>query len=160
MVAPDLHGLLLLAHVVSSTILYGAGLGTMFQWVAAHRAADVRAIASVTRNVVLADWLFTATSGIVQPATGFCLVWLDRTPPWSSWLVVTYALYAVAGLCWLPVVRLQLRGAVLAREAVRDGIPLTDTYHRIYRTWFRLGIPAFAGLTIVFYLMTAKPRLW
>lgn len=160
MVAPDLHGLLLLAHVVSSTILYGAGFGTMFQWVAAHRTGDVRAIAATTRNVVLADWLFTATSGIVQPTTGLWLALLDGIPLSSSWLMATYGLYIIAGLCWLPVVGLQLRGAALARMAALEGRPLPDSYHRIYRIWFRLGIPAFTSLTVVFYLMTAKPRLW
>jgi len=46
-------------HVLSSTVLFGTGIGTAFQMGFAHRRGDVRAIAVVARNVVLADWLFT-----------------------------------------------------------------------------------------------------
>lgn len=160
MVAPAWHDLLKLAHVVSSTVLFGTGLGTMFQWVTAHRTGDVRAIANTTRNVVLADWIFTTTSGVIQPTTGIGLVLLDGYSPWSSWLVATYILYIIAGLCWLPVVGLQLRGARLAAAAARKGSELPAEYFRVFRIWFWLGWPAFIGLGFVFYLMTAKPTLW
>lgn len=46
-------------HILSSTLLFGTGLGTAFHMYATHLRGDVKAIASTARNVVLADWLFT-----------------------------------------------------------------------------------------------------
>lgn len=47
-------------HIVSSTVLFGTGLGTaLFKWIV-DRAGSVVAIRVVGEKVVLADWLFTA----------------------------------------------------------------------------------------------------
>lgn len=122
-----------------------------------HRRGDVRAIASAARNVVLVDWLFTTTSGIVQPVTGFVLVWLAGYDPLAPWLVASYALFLVALGCWLPVVWLQIRVRDLAARAAADDAPLAEDYHRYMRRWFWLGWPAFLSLLVVFYLMVARP---
>jgi uncharacterized membrane protein len=147
-------------HILSSTLLFGTGLGTAFHMWATHLRGDVRAIASTARNVVLADWLFTATSGVVQPVTGFVMALIGGHDLASSWLIVTYCVYAVAGCCWFKVVQLQLRVAGIAARAAAGGIPLPPEYYRVMRTWFWLGWPAFLGLLGVFWLMVAKPDLW
>jgi uncharacterized membrane protein len=147
-------------HVLSSTVLFGTGMGTAFQMWLAHRRREPRAIAVVARNVVLADWLFTLPSGIVQPITGFALVLAGGLDFGASWLVATYALYALAFACWAPVVVLQIRVRDLAAMAVADGTPLPPAYQRAMGLWFALGWPAFVSLLIVFLLMIAKPDLW
>lgn len=147
-------------HILSATILFGTGLGTAFHMWATHRNGDVRAIAVVARNVVLADWLFTTPAGVVQPVTGFLMIWLAGYEPGASWLVVTYVCYGIAGLCWFPVVGLQMWVARLAARAVAGARPLPATYHRLMRIWFCLGWPAFAALIGVFWLMVARPELW
>jgi uncharacterized membrane protein len=147
-------------HILSSTILFGTGLGTAFHMWVTHRRGDVRAIAATARNVVFADWLFTATSGVVQPATGFAMVLMAGYDPTAPWLVATYVLYAVAAACWLCVVRLQIRVADIARRSVATGSSLPPEYHRTMRLWFWLGWPAFVGLVGVFWLMVRKPVLW
>lgn len=147
-------------HILSAAILFGAGLGTAFHMWATHLRGDARAIASTARNVVLADWLFTATSGIVQPTTGVALARMAGYDPASSWLLVTYVLYIVAGICWLLVVRIQMRVATMASACVKTGLPLPAAYHRAMRTWFWLGWPAFIALVGVFWLMVTKPAIW
>ena len=147
-------------HVLSSTVLFGTGLGTAFQMWFAHRSGDTRAIAVVARNVVRADWLFTLPSGIVQPISGVALVLMSGIEPTASWLVATYVLYLIAFVCWVPVVVLQIRVRDMAQAAVATGTPLPNAYHRIMGRWFALGGPAFLGLTAVFLLMIAKPMLW
>ena len=155
------YALLKTVHVISSTVLFGLGAGTAFHMLATHLRGDVRAIASTARNVVLADWLFTSTSGVVQPVSGVALVWLTGYPLLSSWLVATYLLYILAGACWLPVVALQMRMERLATAAAQSGATtLPPAYHRAFRAWFWLGWPAFLGLVGVFWLMVAKPVLW
>ena len=69
----------------------------------------------------------------------------------------TYALYLVVGACWLPVVVIQIRIARLAREAAAANAPLPAAYHRLYRTWFMLGWPAFACVIALYALMLARP---
>lgn len=147
-------------HILSATVLFGTGLGTAFHMLMTHLRGDVSVVAAATRNTVLADWLFTATSGVVQPVTGFVLINMAGFDPFESWLVLTYALYGVAGLCWLKVVRLQYRMRGLATDAVVRGEPLPTDYDKAVRLWFILGWPAFVSLMAVFALMVMKPALW
>jgi uncharacterized membrane protein len=147
-------------HIVSSTVLFGTGIGTAFQMWFAHRHGEPAAIAVVARNVVLADWLFTLPAGIVQPLSGVALVFQVGYPLFASWLVVTYLLYLLAFACWAPVVVLQIRVRDLAASAVARKTALPPEYYSAMRLWFALGWPAFIALIAVFLLMVAKPNLW
>lgn len=147
-------------HVLSSTVLFGTGIGTAFQMWFAHLRGDVRGIAVVTRNVVLADWLFTLPAGILQPITGLALAMLGGVDLTASWLVLTYALYVLAFVCWAPVVMLQIRARDLAADALATEQSLPPSYYSAMRLWFALGWPAFIALVIVYLLMIAKPEIW
>lgn len=147
-------------HVLSSTVLFGTGIGTAFQMWFVHRRGDVAAIAVVSRNVVLADWLFTLPAGIVQPITGFALAMSSGLSAFTSWLVATYAIYLIAFACWVPVVVMQIRVRDLSARAAAAGTALPREYDQAMRLWFALGWPAFIGLMAVFMLMIAKPDLW
>lgn len=147
-------------HVVSSTVLFGFGAGTAWYFWNAHLSGDPVLIARVGRMVVRADWIFTGTSGIVQPVTGIALVRLAGYSFVEPWLVAAYSLYLLAFLCWVPVVWLQIRAQRLAEEAAKGSMPLGAEYSRTMRRWFALGWPAFLGLMAVFWLMIARPALW
>jgi uncharacterized membrane protein len=45
---------------------------------------------------------------IVQPLSGAWLVWKAGFGWTDLWLVGTYGLYVLAGLCWVPVVFIQI----------------------------------------------------
>ncbi len=148
-------------HIVSSTVLFGTGMGTAFQMLAAYRRGGIETQRVVSQNVVLADWLFTATSGVVQPLSGFALIVLGGYSLWESWLVVAYLLYATAAACWIVVVFIQFRLRDLAEAAHADGqVQLPPEYDQLMRTWFWLGWPAFGALLVIFYVMIAKPAFW
>ena len=147
-------------HILSSTVLFGTGIGTAFQMVWAMRTGRVETIHSVASGVVVADWVFTTPAGLIQPLTGFWLVHLAGYSLTEPWLVVTYLLYVLAFACWAPVVVLQHRIRDLAAAALHDGTKLSQSALRAYRLWFVLGWPAFAALIAVFWLMIAKPQLW
>ncbi len=147
-------------HILSSTVLFGTGMGTAFHMWITWRRGELVPIAAAARNTVLADWLFTLPSGIVQPLSGIALAHVVGWPLDASWLVVTYVLYVIAFACWVPVVAIQIRVAKAAKQALEAGTPLPVEAHRAMRWWFALGWPAFIALTAVFALMVAKPELW
>lgn len=155
----DDYLLLKTVHVLSSTLLFGTGLGTAFHGWMANRSGSLAARRVVNRQVVLADWLFTTPAVIVQPVTGVWLAHIAGHRLTDSWLASAIALYLVVGACWLPVVWIQLRMRRIA-DAVPDGAPLPPEYVRLARAWFALGWPAFAGTILIFWLMIAKPVLW
>jgi len=147
-------------HIVSSTVLFGTGAGIAFFFLRAQRTGDTRIIASMGRDVVLADMVFTATAVILQPVTGIALALMAGFPLSASWLMSSMVLYVLIGCCWLPVVWLQIRMRDLAVEASTKGTALPEVYGRYFRDWFLLGWPAFIGVLMVFYLMVAKPAIW
>jgi uncharacterized membrane protein len=150
------YALVKTVHVISSTLLFGTGIGSAFYMFFASLNRDARVAFFVVRYVVIADWLFTTTAVIVQPVSGLWLAHLAHFPLTAFWLAASIVLYLVAGACWLPVVWMQLRMREMAREAARTSAPLPERYWRYFRAWIALGMPAFLALVAVFYLMVAK----
>lgn len=152
-------------HILSSTILFGTGIGSAYYmlracleaWRGRVVGAGVSSAAMVIAHVVQADLWFTTTTIIFQPLSGWYLARSVGFPLTTPWLMWTYGLYLLAGACWLPVVWIQLRMRDLARTAARTGEPLPAVFWTYFKVWVALGIPAFFALVIVFYLMVAKP---
>jgi uncharacterized membrane protein len=144
-------------HILSSTLLFGTGIGSAWYLLFAVISRNIGAIAVVTRIVVIADWLFTGSTMIIQPATGFYLIHLTGYPLGSRWIMWSLTLYGIALLCWLPVIRLQIRLRDLSSSAAARGLPLPKEFWRCFKAWVVLGIPAFFAFLGVFYLMVAKP---
>lgn len=153
----DDYFLLKLVHILSSTLLFGTGLGTAFFAVSAHRSGDLGSIASTWRHVVWADNLFTWPAVIIQPISGYLLMRRLGLPFDTPWILHSLYLYLLIGLCWLPVLHLQARLRDLAQQAWRSGSALPSAYHRLFRYWFVLGWPAFLAVLGIFALMVMKP---
>jgi uncharacterized membrane protein len=149
-----------ISHVISSTLLFGTGLGTAYYFWTACLSGDAHVIATVGRRVIAADWIFTGGSGIVQPVTGVLLARELGLSLSESWIVAAFALYALALACWAPVVWIQIEATRLASAAAMSATPLDLRFHRLMRLWFVLGWPAFFALIATFGLMIAKPALW
>jgi uncharacterized membrane protein len=149
-----------LVHILSGTLLLGTGLGIAFFMWRADRSRDVRAIAVVSRNVVLADCWFTAPAVVIQPATGFGLLHITGVPVMTPWVVASLVIYLLVGACWLPVVWLQLRVAALAQQADQAGTSLPSSYRVLMGCWYALGVPAFLGVLLIYYLMVVRQLPW
>ena len=147
-------------HILSSTVLFGTGLGTALHMWLTHMSGNVAAIAVATRNTVRADWAFTTPSVILQPLSGVALIELAGYDWWESWLVAALGLYGLAGVCWLIVVKLQLTMRDLACAAAQSEQDLPEAYFRCARAWFWLGWPAFLAVIAIFWLMVFRPPLW
>ncbi|MCE7031492.1 DUF2269 domain-containing protein [Lysobacter sp. GX 14042] len=144
-------------HVLSSTILFGTGVGTAFYLFAISLGRDTRAVATITRYVVVADWIFTASTIVLQPLSGWYLMHLMGLTMEARWIAWSVALFALATACWLPVLWLQVRMRDVANAAATRGEPLPRRYWRYFAWWTALGFPALFAFLAVFYLMVAKP---
>lgn len=144
-------------HIMSATFLFGTGVGSAFYMLFVTLSRDVRAVALVSRYVVIADWLFTSTTAVIQPVTGYYLMRIAGFPVNSTWIAWSFVLYGIAIACWLPVVWLQIRLRDVARISAEKNIGLPVEYWRYFWTWVALGVPAFLAFVVIFYLMVAKP---
>lgn len=145
------------AHIIGAAVLLGTGAGIAFFMLMAHLTRDARTVAAVARIVVIADWVFTATAVVAQPITGLLLANEVGYPLTSGWILVSIGLYLWTGAWWLPVVWMQSRMRRIALVAAEAGQPLPRDYHRLFRLWFAFGLPAFAAVLGIFWLMIARP---
>jgi uncharacterized membrane protein len=143
-------------HIISSTILFGTGIGSAFYMFMANRSKNIHAIYFAVRHVVIADWLFTTPSVIIQLLSGLALMHSGGYSLSDAWIAGGLALYAFAGLCWLPVVWIQIKMRDIAKISLDQNIPLPLRYWHMNRWWILLGSLAFPAIVIVFYLMVFK----
>ena len=146
-------------HILSATLLFGTGLGSAFYKWHADKSGDLNAITITNKNVVLADWLFTTPTVVIQPLTGVLLAREQGYFFGEPWLLASVALFLIAGICWLVVVYLQLKMRDVSVLALSNGAELPASYQRYARIWFWLGIPAFCCIILVYAFMVVKPTL-
>lgn len=142
-------------HIITATFLFGTGMGTAFFMLMAYLNGKPATLKQVTGYVVLADWIFTAPSVILQPITGVALMWLLHYPFHSLWFALVIGLYLLTGCCWIPVVVIQYH---LRNQAasLHETEPLPPRFHYLMKWWIALGIPAFIAVLTIFWLMTSK----
>jgi len=155
----ELDSFLIFLHIIGATVLLGTGAGIAFFMVIANGTRNAAVIAHVATTVVLADFLFTATAVILQPVTGVALALRTGWPLGEGWIFFSLVLYVVAGIFWLPVVRIQMQMRDLARQAAAENAALPSRYQKLYRIWFACGFPAFAAVLAIIWLMLNKPDL-
>ncbi len=153
----DIYFIVKTLHILSSTILFGTGIGIAFFMFRSYFTNDLQEKRYAARNTVLADYIFTFPAVIAQPLTGAWLVWQGGFDWMSWWLFATYIIYVVAGLCWLPVVWIQIQLNKMVLHSIESGAELPARYYKFFKIWFLLGWPAFIGLVAVFFLMVMKP---
>ncbi|MFA6904457.1 MAG: DUF2269 domain-containing protein [Gallionellaceae bacterium] len=146
-----------LIHILSSVLMVGTGFGSAFYMFMANRSNNLQAQVIVSRLVVKADWWFTTPTVIIQPVSGFAMLYLAGWPMDANWLLWTYALYALAAVCWLPVVWLQIKMRNMALEASANSTALPALFWRYARYWEMLGYPAFVAMLAIYWLMVARP---
>ncbi|HXH43521.1 MAG TPA: DUF2269 domain-containing protein [Bradyrhizobium sp.] len=144
-------------HILGAVVILGTGTGIAFFMLMAHRTADVAFIARTASVVVIADAIFTLSAAILQPVTGSLLMVLSATSITERWLFASLALYAFAGLFWIPVVFMQIEMRDLSRKAAAQRDALPERYSVLFRRWFMFGFPGFGAIMLILWLMIAKP---
>jgi len=145
------YSALKLIHIISASILFGTGIGTAFFMLQAYLSRNTEALKVTTRNVVLADWLFTSPAVLVQLLTGLYLVHLLNIDWRSLWFVLVISLFIFVGLCWVPVVIIQIR----LKTRMHNGAKFADI-QPLMKRWVALGIPAFSSMLLLYFLMVSK----
>lgn len=140
-----------LAHIVGATLILGTGLGIAFFLLRAYLSRNAEAMIVTARSVVLADWIFTTPAIIIQVITGIWLTSLLEISYGSIWFLTVIGIFVIVGLCWLPVVFIQIR----IRNILTGGGTLDDCAG-LMKIWVSLGVPAFTGVLLLIYLMLSK----
>jgi uncharacterized membrane protein len=96
---------------------------------------------------------------VVQPITGLLLVWHVGYAITEGWIMWSLVLYVFTGVFWLPVIWMQMRLRDLAAGAARRDEPLPRAYYTFFLWWCAFGVPAFAAVAIIIWLMIAKPQI-
>ncbi len=153
----DSYTLIKTLHVLSAAVLFGTGLGIAFFMFVGMKSNDLARQLFAAKATVMADFWFTLPAVIIQPLSGVYLV-LKSGMSWNSaWLLWAYGLFLFAGVCWLPVVYIQIRiHRLLQQVGTRPGDSDTE-FGKLFRLWFILGWPAFATVIAIYWLMIAKP---
>jgi len=150
------YNLLLLVHIASVILLLGVGGGSAFYKFMADRSGNIEVIVHTNKLVVLADWLFTTPSAILQPVTGVMLMNLMGYSWELPWLFASIVLYVFAGALWLYAVYLQIRMKKMALLAQKEKRFVGKDYFRLVKQWIGLGVFSFLAMGGIFYLMVFK----
>ncbi len=140
-----------LLHILSATVLFGTGMGTAFFMLRTYLSKNEAAMAITTRNVVMADWLFTTPAVVIQLVSGLWLTSKLGIAFDSAWFVTVIGLFVFVGACWTPVVWIQIRVRDLIDSNAERG-----EYRNLMRVWMVLGALAFSSVVLLFYLMVSK----
>jgi len=144
-------------HIISSTILFGTGVGSAFYMFVANRNKKIDGIYFATKHVVVADWLFTTPAIIVQLLTGVLLVNVQGHNYRDEWLLYAISLFVFSGICWIIVVFLQLKMRDMAKYSYENNTELPKKYWQYEKWWVMLGAVTFPAVMVIFYLMVFRP---
>jgi len=147
----DYH-ILKLIHIISATLMIGAGLGSAFYLFLSYKRFEASTLKDVLKLVVLADTVFTAPSVIIQFVTGMMLSNLVNLTG-TDWFWLVLAVSGVVLVMWLRAAFLQIK----LRKMLERENEITSEFHRLMKVWFYLGVPSFLGALYLYYLMVYKP---
>ncbi len=137
-------------------VVTGTGAGIAFFMFMAARSKNTQAIYVTTQHVILGDWIFTLPAVVTQFITGILLMHklgYSFQSPWFYWVL---GLFVFIGACWLPVLKIQYQLRAEAKQCINLNQP-SDKFKRLMKRWISLGIPAFAAILVIFWLMVFKP---
>lgn len=150
------YNILIFIHITSVVLLLGVGGGSAFYKFMADKSQNLEVIVHTNKMVVLADWLFTTPSAILQPVTGILLMTSMNISLWTPWLLTSIILYVFAGILWIFAVLLQIRMKNIALLAEQNNSILGSDYFKLVSHWIWLGVFSFLAMGGVFYLMVFK----
>lgn len=145
-----------LIHLLSMLLLLGIGSGSAFYKYITDKKGSLEAIVFINKQVVLADWLFTTPSAIIQPLSGIALAHLLGYSLTTPWILYSIILFIFSGVLWLGAVYLQIKMRDISIGSLEQKQTLPPLYYRYAKIWFLLGIPSFLAMFSVMLLMVFR----
>ncbi|WP_428909780.1 DUF2269 family protein [Niallia sp. Krafla_26] len=145
---------LLLIHIFSAIILLGNIITAAFWKLKAEFSRDDAHINKTTKNIMMADYIFTIPSILSLLITGFILA-TNRHYSFNelNWLTVSLGLFTLTGVIWLSFL-LPLQRKMIKYSG--EEFQITN-YQKASRAWDMIGIIATIIPIVVLYLMVTKP---
>ena len=143
-------------HILGSVFLFGTGIGLTFYLHVARRSGDADIIRLMTKNAILADFIFTVPGYAVVCATGYLLFQRMQLALGTQWLLVVAALFLFFSVLWFTSLYKVWRLKPLVHN-IEIGSPLAAGVALTIRHRCRSNILAFTALFLIFVLMTFKP---
>ncbi|SDC51089.1 Uncharacterized membrane protein [Paenibacillus sp. UNCCL117] len=151
-------GILIFLHVVGAMMFLGNIVTAAFWKLKAERGGDLPHLHRVTRNVMLADYIFTLPGIVLLLATGHILA-AQRGYPLTewNWVSASEGLFALSGLIWLLVLLPAQRAMIRESSLSASAGSLTPSYRKASRLWDSFGTLVTIIPLVVLYLMLNKP---
>ncbi len=149
-----------LVHVLAVIIFVGNISIGIFWKQAADRTGDARIMAHTIRGIIKADMIFTIPAIVVLVAAGVATAIAEHYPILGTgWILWGIILFAIAGLAFIPVSRLQRDLLAVAEAGVKTGTLDTAAYDCISAGWNFWGLVALITPLGAVALMVLKPVL-
>jgi len=149
---------LVFIHVLGAVMFLGNVMTAAFWKIKAELAGDIAHLHKVTKNVMLADYIFTLPGIVLIVITGVIMtLQLGYSLAELNWLTAAIALFAVTGLIWVSIlIPCQLRMIRESHLSMRDNT-LTPEYRKASRRWDVFGVIATLLPIATLFFMMAKP---
>lgn len=152
-----LYLLLKTLHTLLAAVLFGAALaGVCLAWRASH-SREPQVVEVLFSNLIRLEVWLIAPAALLLPLGGLVLAKVAGWPLDQRWLLWSVGLYVLAGLCWLPLLWLQVRIRNQARRAFHDGALLAPETVGQLALRLKLSGLALVILLAIFALMVVKP---
>lgn len=150
----------LFIHLLGAVLFVGNIVTAAFWKVTADIRKNPAVVHQATRNVMLADWIFTLPGLVLLIVSGSLMA--DRagmSMNGLNWLTMSLILFGITGAIWLAaLIPLQRRMIRLSEQSLQAGT-LSDAYRKASKQWAAYGIAATLLPLVVLYLMIAQPNL-
>lgn len=147
-------------HVLAVIVFLGNITVGVFWKRWADRTQDVRIIANAIDGIIVADRLFTIPGIIFLLIGGVGAAVVAGYPMLGTgWILWSIILFAIAGLAFGPLSRVQRLLSATAHQAIEAGSMSWPLYHQFSKAWALWGSIALAAPILAAVLMIAKPAL-
>ena len=155
-----LFDILLAIHILSAVVFVGNIITAAFWKVRADRAGNLDTIASTSRSLLQADYIFTLPGIVGLLVTGIALVGLTGWDRFQQpWLSASLLLLILTAIIWAAVLLpLQLRMVRLAEQGAAGGTAVPG-YRSASKRWAMFGGIATLLPLVILFLMVLKPAI-
>jgi len=155
-----LFNILLVIHILSAVVFVGNIITAAFWKVRADRSGKLDIIASTSRSLVQADYIFTAPGITGLLITGIALVGLTGWERFQEpWLSASFLLLILTAVIWAAVLLpLQRRMVRLAEQGLASGTA-DPGYRSASKRWAMFGGIVTLLPLVILFLMVLKPAM-